>query len=222
MILVELGRIIYAIPFVVTMLRMEEDSNIVKVSDLSEVLSNFFWIGLAINVSGHFSFFKTQLALKLDPERHKTFAEEDLNFQLLVDVLIGTETLLGLGLVILIVLDQDEVMLDSLMNTVLIFFTLIALTLIVVSLCKISKFFHNIPMHEKVQKQILIWSWVAACLFMLIVFSLSLYFAYLAEQNSVFTSYLLAMLLFFFADVLSIVNILCINNKILGSKKEYR
>ena len=137
-------------------------------------------------------------------------------------MLIGTETLLGLGLVILIVLDQDEVMLDSLMNTVLIFFTLIALTLIVVSLCKISKFFHNIPMHEKVQKQILIWSWVAACLFMLIVFSLSLYFAYLAEQNSVFTSYLLAMLLFFFADVLSIVNILCINNKILGSKKEYR
>ena len=41
-------------------------------------------------------------------------------------------------------------MIDALMNTVLIFFTLIALTLIVISLCKISKFFHDIPIHEKV------------------------------------------------------------------------
>ena len=57
---------------------------------------------------------------------------------------------------------------------------------------------------------------------MLIVFTLSLYFAYLAEQNSVFISYLLAMLLFFSADMLSIVNILCVNNKIIGSKKEFR
>ena len=30
------------------------------------------------------------------------------------------------------------------------------------------------------------------------------------------------MLLFFSADMLSIVNILCVNNKINGSKKEYR
>ena len=75
MILVELGRIVYAIPFVMTMFEVKDDSNIVKISDLSEILSNFFWIGLAINVSGHFSFFKTQLALKLDPEKHKDIAE---------------------------------------------------------------------------------------------------------------------------------------------------
>ena len=59
MILIELGRIVYAVPITITWLKHSEDSNVEKISDISEVVSNFFWIGLAINISGHFSFFKT-------------------------------------------------------------------------------------------------------------------------------------------------------------------
>ena len=57
MILIELGRIVYLLPFVVTMFELKEDSNVEKISDITVVLSNFFWIGLAINISGHFSYF---------------------------------------------------------------------------------------------------------------------------------------------------------------------
>ena len=59
MILIELGRIVYAVPITITWLNHKEDSTVEKISDISEVISNFFWIGLAINISGHFSFFKT-------------------------------------------------------------------------------------------------------------------------------------------------------------------
>ena len=58
MILIELGRIVYAVPIIITWLENSENENIEKISDISEVVSNFFWIGLAINISGHFSFFK--------------------------------------------------------------------------------------------------------------------------------------------------------------------
>lgn len=57
---------------------------------------------------------------------------------------------------------------------------------------------------------------------MLIVFTLGLYFTYLAAENVIFVGYLQGLVLFFLADTLSIVNILCINSKISNSKKEYR
>ena len=57
---------------------------------------------------------------------------------------------------------------------------------------------------------------------MLIVFTLSLYFTYLASEDVIFVGYLLGIVLFFLADTLSIVNILYINSKISNSKKEYK
>ena len=80
MILIELGRIVYAVPITITWLNHKEDSTVEKISDISEVISNFFWIGLAINISGHFSFFKTQLALKTDPVGFEAISAADNNF----------------------------------------------------------------------------------------------------------------------------------------------
>ena len=149
MILIELGRIVYLLPFVVTMFEMKEDSNIEKISDITVVLSNFFWIGLAINISGHFSYFQTQLALRSDPIEYKILAESDSNFQLIIDILIACESILGLALVIIIIWVDDFPLLDGVINTVLIAFTLVALSLILLSFCKMSKFLDNIPRHEK-------------------------------------------------------------------------
>ena len=57
---------------------------------------------------------------------------------------------------------------------------------------------------------------------MLLVFTLSLYFTYLAAEKVIFVGYLVGIILFFLADTLSIVNILCINSKISNSKREYK
>ena len=58
---------------------------------------------------------------------------------------------------------------------------------------------------------------------MLIVFTLSLLFSSLNDKSGIFTEYLVAMLLFFLADLLSIVNILYINSKLHSvNKKEYK
>ena len=65
-------------------------------------MANFFWIGLALNISGHFSFYKTQLSLKSDPANHKLIAKKDTNFQCAIDILIAIEIAFAIGMVVLV------------------------------------------------------------------------------------------------------------------------
>ena len=65
-------------------------------------MANFFWIGLALNISGHFSFYKTQLSLKSDPANHKLIAKKDTNFQRAIDILIAIEIAFAIGMVVLV------------------------------------------------------------------------------------------------------------------------
>ena len=151
MMLIELGRIAYAVPFLIVMFTPGEDANptVEKVSDISLIVANFLWIGLAINISGHFSFFKTQLALKSDPEGYKEIAENDRTFQKFVDILIGCEIVTGLALVAFVIAEPTEATIAAIRYATLIFFTLLALALIILSFCKMSRFLHDIPKHEK-------------------------------------------------------------------------
>ena len=151
MMLIELGRIAYAVPFLIVMFTPGEDENptVEKVSDISMIVANFLWIGLAINISGHFSFFKTQLALKSDPVGHKKIAENDKTFQKVVDVLIGCEIVTGLALAVFIIAEPTEATMAPILNATLIFFTLLALALIIWTFCRMSRFLHDIPRHEK-------------------------------------------------------------------------
>ena len=149
MILVEIGRIVFAVPFLVAWLDPNESFAIEIFSDISLLLVNYFWIALAINISGHFSFFKTQLALKSDPVGYKKIAEKDNNFQRFIDISIGLEILIALVLVIVILIEHEQTTIHAMLNSTQIILTLYGLVLIIISFCGMAKYFQDIPKHEK-------------------------------------------------------------------------
>ena len=99
------------------------------------ILANFFWIGLALNISGHFSFYKTQLSLKSVPEDHRLIAKTDADFQLVIDVIIAIEIGFALGAVALVYFVTDQILLNEIVNSLLIVLTLLAFTMIITSYC---------------------------------------------------------------------------------------
>ena len=71
------------------------------------------------------------------------------------------------------------------------------------------------------QKYLLIGFWGAACLLMLIVFTLGLILNATHALGKEFIFNLIAMIFFFLADMLSIVNMLLVNNK-MNKERQYR
>ena len=55
----------------------------------------------------------------------------------------------GLALVAFVIAEPTEATIAAIRYATLIFFTLLALALIILSFCKMSRFLHDIPKHEK-------------------------------------------------------------------------